>query len=126
MGAPATNDWARPKALLFSSDGTVAPGDAADDRAFGERERASPIGVDCHVVPQHGANIFEVTFFVGHRDHLPVAVSRGNFGYEDRGGLLSRGVARRDRRKGHNAHECRNRNQQDSDSSHGTTFITLE
>src|SRR5262245_16183188 len=99
----------------------VAPGDAADDRAFGERELSSPIGVDRHVVPQHGANIFEVTFFVGHRDHLPVAVSRRNRGDEERGGLLSRGLASRARQEGHNAHEGRHCTQQGRDSFHETS-----
>lgn len=71
--------------------------------------------------PDGRAVSFEVTFFVGHRDHLPVAVSRRNLGDEDRGGLLSRGMARRARQEGHNAHECRNGNQQGSDAFHDTS-----
>src|SRR6267142_1321626 len=45
----------------------------------------------------------KVAFFMGYGDQPPVAVSGGNFGYEDRRGFLGRGVSRRPRREGNNA-----------------------
>src|SRR5262244_3721243 len=54
----------------------------------------------------------EKACFMGHRDDLPVAVSRGNFFYEDRGGFLidvfrrERGEADNDAQKG-NCEQCR-------------------
>src|SRR2546426_77783 len=65
--------------------------------------------------------IVELPFFVGHGDQLPVAVSGGNFRYEDRGLLIV--VSRGGRREGDNADQCSNCNQQESDPFHnGSSF----
>jgi len=60
----------------------------------------------------------KVAFFMGYGDQPPVAVSGGNFGYEDRRGFLGRGVSRRPRREGNNAGQSCNCNQQESESFH--------
>ena len=46
------------------------------------------VGLDRYIVAQNSAQIVEVACLVGHRDQLPVAVSRGDFDSEDRGGLF--------------------------------------
>jgi hypothetical protein len=67
----------------------VTPGKLGNDGAVREQQCPFPIGLDCYIVAQNGAQIIEVAFFVGHGDQPPVAVSEENFVYEDRGSLLS-------------------------------------
>jgi hypothetical protein len=86
VGGPATKDWDRPKTLLFSRwDVTVVQ--SRNDCAVRERNLALAIGPSRYIVAQNGSKTVEVAFFVGHGDQLPVAVSGGNTGYENRGGL---------------------------------------
>src|SRR5262249_21093220 len=66
-------------------------GYSANDRAFRERKVAFPICLDRYVVPDNGANIVEITRFVGHRDHLPVTISGGYFRDEDGRALFHSG-----------------------------------
>ena len=76
VAAPATNDWERPKTLLFSSDGT-SPGQPRNDCAVQERQLPLPVGFDRYIVAEKGAKIVEAAFFMCHGDQLPVAVSGG-------------------------------------------------
>jgi hypothetical protein len=65
----------------------VSPVHGGNDCAVREGKLPFPIGLDCYIVAQLGAQTVEVAGFVGHGDHRPVAVAGGHFGYEDRGGL---------------------------------------
>src|SRR4051812_17137572 len=56
----------------------VTPCQPGNDRALRKRKRPISISLDRYVIPQNGANIVELAFFVGHGDQLPVSVSRGN------------------------------------------------
>src|SRR5216683_2396195 len=58
-----------------------------NDCTVRERNLALAIGLNRYIVAQNGSKTVEVAFFVGHGDQLPVAVSGGNIGYENRGGL---------------------------------------
>src|SRR5579862_103872 len=60
---------------------------SGNDRAVGERKLRFAICVDCCIVTQHGGKTVEVSFLMGHRDELPVAIPSGNFGNVDRGNL---------------------------------------
>jgi hypothetical protein len=61
----------------------VAPGEPGDDRAVGVWKRRFPGGLDRYVVAENGADIVETSFFVGHGNQSPVAVSGTNFAAED-------------------------------------------
>src|SRR5262244_1221189 len=89
-----------------------------NDRAVRERWFSFAVSLDCSVVAQDDSKAVKVAFFMSHGDHRPVAVSRGNFSYEGRRGLLSRSVSRCPRREGNNAYQRRDCNQQGSESFH--------
>src|SRR5687768_4318689 len=96
-----------PKRFIVLLRRDVFPSYSAYDRAFREGKFALAIGFDCHIVSQNGADVVQVTFFVGHRDKPPVAITFGNLGYEDGGGFV-RGVSRCARGKGYKAGQCCN------------------
>src|SRR6185436_2511481 len=90
---------------------------SCNDCALRERKLPFPVGLDRYIITQNGSETVEVAFFVGHGDQPPVAVSGGNFGYEDRGGLLI-GVSRCGRREGDTAGQGCNCNQRENDPFH--------
>src|SRR5712691_6688999 len=83
---------------------------SGNDCAVREQELPFAVSLDRDIVAQNGSKTVKVAFFVGHGDQPPVAVSGGNFGYEDRRGFLSRGVSRCPRREGNNAGQSCNCN----------------
>src|SRR5688500_10933574 len=84
----------------------VPPGYSADDGAFREGKFPFAIGRDCYVVVENGTAVVEVTFFVGHRDQPPVAVSLGNLSDEYRSGVVSSWSGRSRCQGGNAGHRC--------------------
>jgi hypothetical protein len=63
LGAPATKDGHAKDFVVFLR-WDVTPGDRGDDRAVRERKHSFPVGLDCYVIAQNGAQIVEVAFFL--------------------------------------------------------------
>jgi hypothetical protein len=77
------------------------PGQARDDRTFGERELPLAVRLDCDLVAENGPNVVELAFLTGDRDQLPVSVSArdvlyvggGRLGFPPKGDGNRRGGA---------------------------------
>src|SRR5262245_55583805 len=85
--------------IFLGRDVTIVQG--GNDRTVREHWFSFAVSLDCSVVARNDSKAVKVAFFVSHGDQSPVAVSRGNFSYEGRRGLLSRrSVSRCPRREG--------------------------
>src|SRR5208283_295234 len=100
----------------------ITPGEACDDCAVRERQLALAVCLDRYIVAEKGAKIVEITFFVGHRDQLPVAVSGRNCDSENRISL-SIGASSGGGRVGDNAGDRCNCNQREHDPFHSVLQI---
>jgi hypothetical protein len=87
------------------------------DCAVRERKFLFAVGLDRYIVAQNGTQAVEIALFVGHGDQPSVAVSGGDFVYEDLGALSTFLSKCPGRVADHGRHRC-NGNQQDSDPSH--------
>ncbi len=97
---------------------------SGDDRAVRVWKLRLAVGFNRHIVAQNGANAVQVACLVGDGDQLPVAVSRGNFCDEDRGGRVI-GVQGRLHRKPDKTCQNDNGNQQEDSPLHsGSSFRT--
>src|SRR4029453_19161774 len=97
---------------------------SGNDCALRKRELPVAVSLDRDIVAQNGSKTVKVAIFMGHRDQPPVAVSGGDLGYEDRRGLLGRGVSRGPRREGNDAGQSCNCSQQECESFHRDASYT--
>src|SRR5713101_8657736 len=58
-----------------------------NDCTVRERKLSLPVSLDCRIVTYNGTETVEASFFVGHGDHCPVAISGGHFSNEHRSGF---------------------------------------
>src|SRR4029450_5406213 len=94
----------------------VTPRYSRNDSPFRKWKLSFAISLDSLIVAQNGADIVEVTFFVGHGNKSPLAVSARNFSYEDWGSFIGiSGCVRRE--SASSSHSC-NCKQQKSDLFH--------
>ena len=83
-----------PKTLLSSSEGIRFQCNATMIAPSGNGSFLFAIGLDRYIVAQLGAQLVEIAFFVGHRDQIPVAVSRRDRYSVDRRGSTGEAFSR--------------------------------
>src|ERR1700722_10459754 len=95
---------------------------SSNDCAYRERKLPIPVGLDCYIVAQDGADTVEVACFMGRGDPSPVAVPVRDFGHEGRGRFPTR-VAWYRSNEGDKAAHCCNGNQEECEVFHKGSSI---